>query len=37
MANMLKFKFAYDAASRVLNIMDSMMETIINRMGLAGR
>lgn len=37
MTNMLKFKFAYDAASRVLNIIDSMMETIVNRMGLTGR
>jgi flagellar hook-associated protein 1 FlgK len=37
MSNMLKFKFAYDAASRVLNIIDSMLETVVNRMGMAGR
>lgn len=37
MTHMLKFKFAYDAASRVLNIIDSMMETVVNRLGLAGR
>jgi flagellar hook-associated protein 1 FlgK len=37
MTNMLKFKFAYDAASRVLNIIDSMIETVVNRLGLAGR
>ena len=37
MSNMMKYKFAYDAASRALNVIDSMMETIINRMGLAGR
>jgi flagellar hook-associated protein 1 FlgK len=37
MSNMMKFKFAYDAASRVLNIMDTMMETIVNRLGIAGR
>lgn len=37
MTNMMKFKYAYDAASRVLNIIDSMMETVVNRLGLAGR
>src|SRR5690606_25921408 len=37
MTHMLKFKFAYDAASRVLNIIDSMIETVVNRLGLAGR
>ncbi len=37
MTNMMKFKFAYDAASRALNIIDSMMETIVNRLGLVGR
>lgn len=37
MTNMMKYKFAYDAASRALNVIDSMMETIINRLGLVGR
>jgi len=37
MTNMMKYKFAYDAASRALNVIDSMMETIVNRMGLVGR
>ncbi|AEY64382.1 flagellar hook-associated protein FlgK [Clostridium sp. BNL1100] len=37
MSNMMKYKFAYDASSRVLNIMDSMMETIITSMGKVGR
>ncbi len=37
MTNMMKYKFAYDASSRVLNIIDSMMETIVNKLGLAGR
>lgn len=37
MTNMMKFKFAYDASSRVLNIIDSMMEQIVNRLGLVGR
>jgi len=37
MTSMMKYKFAYDAASRVLSIIDSMMDTIVNRLGLAGR
>lgn len=37
MANMMKFKFAYDASSRVLNIIDSMVENVIMSMGKVGR
>jgi len=37
MTNMMKYKFAYDASSRVINIMDEMIDTVISRMGLAGR
>lgn len=37
MANMMKYKFSYDASSRVLNIIDDMIETVILRMGLVGR
>ncbi|MGE5614014.1 MAG: flagellar hook-associated protein FlgK [Bacillota bacterium] len=37
MTNMMKFKFAYDAASRVLNIIDNMLETVVNKLGMAGR
>ncbi|MCX7923033.1 MAG: flagellar hook-associated protein FlgK [Clostridia bacterium] len=37
MTMMMKFKFAYNASSRTLNTIDEMIETIINRMGLAGR
>lgn len=37
MTNMMKFKFAYDAASRALNVIDSMIETIVNRLGVVGR
>ena len=29
MSNMMKFKFAYDASSRVLNAIDAMVENII--------
>ena len=37
MTNMMKFKFAYDASSRALNVIDDMIETIVSRMGLVGR
>ena len=37
MSSMMKYKFAYDASSRVLNTIDQMMSTIIERMGVAGR
>jgi flagellar hook-associated protein 1 FlgK len=37
LSNMMKFKFGYDAAARVLNVIDSMIETIISRLGLVGR
>jgi len=37
MSNMMKFKFAYDGSAKVLNIIDSMMQTIILSMGQVGR
>lgn len=36
-SNMMKYKFSYSAASRAINVVDEMMETIITRMGLVGR
>lgn len=32
LANMLKYQHAYNAASRMVNVLDDMMDTIINRM-----
>jgi flagellar hook-associated protein 1 FlgK len=37
MTNMMKFKYAYNASSRAINIIDAMIETIITKMGLVGR
>jgi flagellar hook-associated protein 1 FlgK len=37
MSNMMKYKFSYSAASRAINVIDDMLETIITRMGLVGR
>lgn len=37
MTNMMKYKFGYDAASRCINVLDEMLDTVIGRMGLVGR
>ncbi len=37
MTNMMKYKYAYDASARTLNIIDSMMDQVVNRMGTVGR
>lgn len=37
MANMLKFQHSYVANSRVINAIDEMIETIVNRLGIVGR
>ena len=34
---MMRYKFAYSASSRAINVIDDMLETIITRMGLVGR
>jgi len=36
-ANMIKTQRAYQAAARMVNVMDEMLDTIINGMGLVGR
>ena len=37
MSNMIKFKYAYNAASKTIEVINEMLETIIYRTGLAGR
>ncbi|MFC4323362.1 flagellar hook-associated protein FlgK [Litchfieldia salsa] len=37
MTNMVKFQHAYNASARNLTVIDEMLDTIINRMGLVGR
>lgn len=34
MANMMKYQFAYNASSRVIGVIDNMIDTIINRLGI---
>jgi len=36
MANMLRFQHAYQAAARIFNYIDSMLDTLINRTGRVG-
>ncbi|QUL97937.1 MAG: flagellar hook-associated protein FlgK [Candidatus Fermentithermobacillus carboniphilus] len=36
-ANLIREQHAFNAASRVISIADEMLDTIINRMGMAGR
>ena len=36
-ANLLKYQRGYQAAARVMNVYDEMLDTIINGMGLSGR
>lgn len=37
MANMIKYQRGYEAASRVLNTVDEMLDLLINRTGMVGR
>jgi len=37
MTNMIKFQHAYDAAARVITVMDEALDTVIRGMGIVGR
>ena len=37
MTDMIKYQHAYTANSRVINAIDEMIETVVNRVGLVGR
>jgi flagellar hook-associated protein 1 FlgK len=37
MTNMMKYKYAYNAASKAINVIDEMLESLITRMGIVGR
>jgi len=37
MTNLIKYQHAYNASARMVNIIDSMIDTIVNRTGLVGR
>lgn len=37
MANMVKYQHSYNAAGRMMNVLDEMIDLIVNRLGTAGR
>jgi len=37
MGNMVKFTQAYNAAARMITTLDAILDTTINRLGMAGR
>ncbi|MBB6450372.1 flagellar hook-associated protein 1 FlgK [Geomicrobium halophilum] len=37
MINMIQFQHAYNAASRNITVIDEMLDTVINKMGIVGR
>ncbi len=36
-ANMIRFKYAYNANSKLIGVINSMIETVIFRLGISGR
>jgi flagellar hook-associated protein 1 len=36
-ANLVKSQRAYEAATRLMTVIDQMLDTIINNMGIVGR
>jgi flagellar hook-associated protein 1 FlgK len=37
MSNMIKFKYAYNAATKTISVINEMLDTLINRTGITGR
>jgi flagellar hook-associated protein 1 FlgK len=37
MTNMLMYQRAYEGAARVMNAVDEMLDTLVNRVGTVGR
>ncbi len=37
LSNMMKYQHAYNAASRVVSVVDDMIERVVNQTGLVGR
>lgn len=37
MSNLIKYEHSYNAAARIVNAMDEMMDIIVNKIGLTGR
>lgn len=37
MSNLIRFEHSYNAAVRIVNVIDEMIETVVNKIGLVGR
>lgn len=37
MSNLIRYEHSYNAAARIVNVMDEMIEIIVNKIGLVGR
>jgi flagellar hook-associated protein 1 FlgK len=37
MANLMQYKYGYNAAAKILNVIDEMMESMVRNMGHVGR
>lgn len=37
MSNLIKYEHSYNAAARIVNVMDEMLDIIVNKIGLVGR
>lgn len=37
MSNLIKYEHSYNAAARIVNVIDEMLEVIVNKIGLVGR
>jgi len=37
MSNLIRYEHSYNAAARIVNVMDEMLDIIVNKIGLVGR
>ncbi len=37
MSNLIRFEHSYNASARMINVMDEMIDTIVNKIGIVGR
>jgi len=37
MSNMIRYKYAYNAATKTISMINEMLDTLIHRTGMAGR
>ncbi len=37
MSNLIRYEYSYNAAARIVNVMDEMLDIVVNKIGLVGR